>query len=306
MGNNTTDNIMERPAVKKAMLLLMEERDKAQSELKEAKKELDVQMWGLKKTNEAIKLLYKELAEKNKKLQELDNLKSEFVANVSHELRTPLAIMKEFALIILDEIPGRLTKDQREYVDIIRGNIERLSRLINDILDISRIEAGEALLKKTPANITTLANNVVSALKAKADVKRIKIKFLAEKNLPAINIDPDKIIQVFTNLIDNAIKFTPQKGRITIWIKDKKDRLECGVADTGPGIAKENMEKIFGRFQQFDRVAGSGAKGTGLGLAITKELVQMHNGKIWVKSALKKGSEFFFTLPKQNSETLKK
>ena len=206
MGNNTTDNIMERPAVKKAMLLLMEERDKAQSELKEAKKELDVQMWGLKKTNEAIKLLYKELAEKNKKLQELDNLKSEFVANVSHELRTPLAIMKEFALIILDEIPGRLTKDQREYVDIIRGNIERLSRLINDILDISRIEAGEALLKKTPANITTLANNVVSALKAKADVKRIKIKFLAEKNLPAINIDPDKIIQVFTNLIDNAIK----------------------------------------------------------------------------------------------------
>ena len=107
-------------------------------------------------------------------------------------------------------------------------------------------------------------------------------------------------------MIDNAIKFTHQKGRITIWIKDKKDRLECGVADTGPGIAKENMEKIFGRFQQFDRVAGSGAKGTGLGLAITKELVQMHNGKIWVKSALKKGSEFFFTLPKQNSETLKK
>jgi signal transduction histidine kinase len=170
--------------------------------------------------------------------------------------------------------------------------------LINDILDISRIEAGKVDIKKARVNITNLANNVVSALKPEADEKRIKIKVSSDNSLPDIYVDTDKVVQVFTNLIGNAIKFTPQEGQVIVRIEDKKDQIECRIVDTGVGIAKENLDKVFGRFQQFDRMAGPGAKGTGLGLAITKELVQMHNGKIWIKSRLNKGSEFIFTLPK--------
>jgi len=269
--------------------------------LKKCQEELEAQAWGINKTNDAIKLLYKELAEKNKKLQELDQLKSDFVSTVSHELRTPLTTMKEFASIIADEIPGKLNDEQKEYVGIIKGNIDRLARLINDLLDISKIEAGKLELRKKFVNIVNLAEDVVLILKPKADEKDISLKTSFQGALPEVYIDPDKIIQVFTNLIGNAIKFTPRNGEIVVELIDKSEEVECRVTDTGVGISPENLEKVFKRFQQFNREAGAGAKGTGLGLAITKELVNTHNGEIWVESQPGKGTKFAFTLPKHTA-----
>ena len=245
-----------------------------------------------------------ELLRTNEELKKVDQLKSDFISTVSHELRTPLTTIKEFASIISDEIPGKLTKEQREYVDIIKGNIDRLARLINDLLDISKIEAGRVELKKAFIDLIHIVEGVVSTLKAEADRKHIAFKILFPASLSEVFADPDKMVQVFTNLIGNAIKFTPENGKITIEIKDKKKEIECIVSDTGIGIAPENIKKLFSRFRQFNREAGAGSKGTGLGLAITKELVEMHQGKIWVESKVNKGCKFFFSLSKQTAETI--
>ena len=238
------------------------------------------------------------------KEKEVDKMKTEFISTVSHELRTPLTTMKEFISIISDEIPGKLTKDQREYVDIVKGNIDRLARLINNLLDISKIEAGRAELKKTLVDIINLAKATVSTLKPEAEKKHIEFETLFPASATNVYVDPDKIVQVFTNLIGNAVNFTPENGKITIGIKDKGKEVECSVTDTGVGIAPENLGKLFTKFQQFDRVAGAGAKGTGLGLAISKELAQAHNGRMWAESKLDIGSKFIFTLPKHTAGSL--
>ncbi len=238
------------------------------------------------------------------KEKEIDKMKTEFISTVSHELRTPLSTMKAYASIISDEIPGKLTNDQREYIAIIEINIDRLARLINNLLDISKIEAGRAELKKTLVDITNLAKVTVSALKPEADGKHIEFK----TSFPAIAmnayVDTDKITQVFVNLISNAIKFTWDKGKITVEIKDEEKEIECSVTDTGVGIAQENLRKLFTKFQQFSRTAGNGAKGTGLGLAISKKLIDIHNGRIWAESKIGEGSKFIFTLPKYTAESL--
>jgi PAS domain S-box-containing protein len=250
---------------------------------------------------------FKEMERIKAKIDEhvrMNHLKDEFISTVSHELRTPLTTMKEFTSIMADEIAGTLTTEQKEYVYIIGNNIDRLARLINDLLDISKIEAGKIKPKRVLAEIASLAREALSELTPAADRKHIKFKTLFPASAPNIYLDPDRIKEVFVNLINNAIKFTPKNGKITIEIKDEKDRLECSVADTGIGIAPENLGKIFGRFQQFGRPSGPGAQGTGLGLAIAKQLVEMHHGRIWVESELDQGSKFIFTLPKHTRETL--
>ena len=238
------------------------------------------------------------------KLIKLDQLKTDFVSTVSHELRTPLTIMGEYASIISDEIPGKLNPEQREYLSIIEGNIDRLSGIIEDLLDISRIEAGKVVLKREFVVLATIINDVVTQFKPKADEKQIELKTVFPLSLPPLYIDGDRIRQVFTNLIGNAIKFTPRNGKITAETTDKEKEFECRVTDTGIGIAPENLDKVFTRFEQFDRTEGSGAKGTGLGLAITEALIQLHGGRIWVESEPNKGSKFIFTLPKYSPATL--
>ncbi|GEM_PF-2959809 len=293
--------VMDAPAFG-ILLKLAEECDKTKLALKEANDELKIQAWGLNKTNEAIKLLYNELADKNRRLQELDRLKSDFLSVVSHELRTPLTIMKEFTFIILDEIPGKLTADQKGYIEIIANNIDRLSRLISDLLDISKMEAKKEKLNKTFVNIINLAETVILGMKTQADKKNIELK--TEFRVPALDVyvDQDKITQVFTNLIGNAVKFTPENGVITLAIADKDKEVECRLSDTGIGIAAEDLSKVFSKFQQFNRTEGPGPKGTGLGLAISKQLVELHSGKIWVDSEPGKGTKFTFILPKQLPE----
>jgi len=261
-----------------------------------------------KKERQRLEIETKKYAEKlekaNDQLKKLDQMKDSFVSMVSHELRTPLTIIKEFISIISDEIPGELTKDQREYVDIITENIDRLARLINNLLDISKIEAGREEIKRKLIDIVKVAKGVISTLKPGVDEKNIELKTLFRVPSPSVYADSDMIIQIFTNLLGNAIKFTPQRGQITVTIIDQGKELECSVADTGVGIAPENIDKVFGKFQQFGRVASAGTKGTGLGLAISKELVHKHKGKIWVESKGGKGSKFSFTLPNHTAESL--
>jgi len=238
------------------------------------------------------------------KYRRLNQLKSKFVGTVSHELRTPLATIKEFASIISDEIPGKLTEEQREYIDIIKNNIDRLTRLINDLLDISKIEAGRIELRKTLVDFSAVIKGVVSSFRMKADRKKIRFKTYFDSKVPNLYIDSDRVNQVLTNLLSNAIKFTPKEGEITVKLKDRGGEVTASVADTGVGIASENLSRVFEQFRQFGRLPEAGTRGTGLGLAITKELVQMHSGKIWVESEIGKGSKFIFTLPKLSSEDI--
>ncbi|HNV86026.1 MAG TPA: HAMP domain-containing sensor histidine kinase [Candidatus Omnitrophota bacterium] len=270
--------------------------------LDETREELSTQMWGLQKTNQALKLLYGELEEKNKKLQELDKLKSNFVSHVSHELRAPLTIIKGYVLTLFDET-HHATPEQAEYVEIIRESVDRLARMIENLLDISKIEAGMLELKKTVTDLVPLTENVVASLKHEAGKKGVALSASLPDRLEAF-VDPDRIIQILTNLVVNAVKFTPENGRVTVTLSDEGKEIRCGVSDSGVGISRENLEQMFTPFKQFGQPAGQGPKGTGLGLAITKELIHMHHGEIRVESEPGRGSRFLFTLPKPTAESI--
>jgi len=283
---------------------LVKEIESLQKTIKEANDEVEIQTWGLKKTNEAIKLLYKELDSKNKELQKLDKLKSDFVSTVSHELRTPLTITKEGISLILDEITGKINDQQRRYLNIARDNIDRLSRLINDLLDMSKIEAGKIELKKSLVEITNFVKETCARWELEFKKKKQNFTLLKPGSKIFIYLDQDKIERVLNNLISNAVKYSCGGCNIQVELKDEKDFVEISVTDNGKGIAKEDLPKVFSKFYQFGRTEGPGEKGTGLGLAITKELVEMHQGTIEVDSDLGKGSKFTFTLPKMDYEII--
>lgn len=279
------------------------ERKKTEKALIESKKRLEKHASDLKKTNDAIKLLYKEIEQKNKKLQDLDQIKSDFVSTVSHELRTPLSIVKEGISIVLDGITGRINKDQRKFLNMGRENMDRLTRIINNLLDISKIEAGRMTIKKKSVDINKLLEDFSFSAEPKIKKKGLKLQFSIPKNQIMVFADEDAIISLVTNLVGNAMKFT-KKGHIAVSLKEKKNMVECSIVDTGIGIAKNNLPKLFGKFEQFSRKPGSGEKGTGLGLSISKAIIRIHDGRIWVESVLNKGTKFTFTLPKYSDEIM--
>ena len=238
---------------------------------------------------------------KNKELQKLDRMKSDFISAVSHEIRTPLSIAKEGVSLVLDEIVGKLNKEQKEILSSSMSNINRLVRVLNDVLDISKIEAGKIKLEKTVVEFSGLVKDVCGEWKLESDKKKQLIQVEVPDAAIEVRIDHDKIIQVMNNLISNAIKYTPEEGMINVRLGNKEEQIEVSVTDNGRGISKEDLPDVFNRFQQFDRMVGQGSKGTGLGLAISKQLVEMHKGRIWVESELGKGSRFAFTLPKNSA-----
>jgi PAS domain S-box-containing protein/diguanylate cyclase (GGDEF)-like protein len=238
------------------------------------------------------------------KEKEIDRMKSELISNVSHELRTPLTTIKEGISLVVDGALGSINADQKAALAIAKQDIDRLARLINDLLDISKIEAGRMELKKSSVVISSLAEEVLLSFQNQAGKKHIQLKTRLKRGLPPLYIDPDKISQVLANLISNSIKFTPENGRITVGVKDKGNEVEISVADTGVGISPDNIAKLFDRFSQFNRVYGPGERGTGLGLAISKEIVEMHGGRIWVESEVGKGSTFTFSLPRMSQDVI--
>ncbi len=231
--------------------------------------------------------------------KELDELKSKFVSSVSHELRTPLYTVQEAISLLLDKSLGKINPEQERVLSLATREIQRLSRLINDVLDISKIEAREFHLKPTLFPLGDWVQQVVAGFDYWAKSKQISLETKLPGQPVVLEADRDRMTQVLTNLLGNAMKFTPSGGKIIVEAREKNKGasntwIEVGVRDTGPGIAKADQEKIFQKFVQLEKAS---AQGTGLGLTISKELVDLHKGRIWIESEEGKGSRFAFEIP---------
>ncbi len=227
----------------------------------------------------------------------MDKLKDDFINTVSHELRTPLSITKEAISLILEKVPGQINDEQTEILEIARNNIERLARIINSLLDVSKMEAGKVDLKKEEIDLAGLITTIAQAFEPKAKDKGLDLRVDLPPTGIRVYADEDKLNQIFTNLIDNAVKFTAQ-GHIEIAAEEKEGEVICWVRDSGIGIGPVDLPKIFDKFTQFGRKDGPGEKGTGLGLSIVKGLVELHKGRIWAESEPGRGTTVTFSLPK--------
>lgn len=229
--------------------------------------------------------------------KELERLKDEFISTVSHELRTPLTTIREAVSQVLDGILGPTTKAQQEFLAMCLQDADRLKIIIDDLLDVSRLEAGKMRIRKEVFDMVELVNGIKIAFYPLAQTRGIELKTVFSSKKLEVNADKDRINQVLMNLVGNSLKFT-EKGFVEISLSDTPEGLMCRVADSGRGIAKEDLPRMFSKFQQFGRIAGPGEKGTGLGLSIVKGIVELHQGKLWAESELDKGTKIFFTLPK--------
>jgi len=232
----------------------------------------------------------------NEQLQQASKAKSNFLANMSHELRTPMNAILGFVEMVLDEIYGEVPPHLREPLTDIQTNGKHLLRLINDVLDLSKIEAGRMELVLAEYSVQDVVETVRTSLQSLALEKGLEFVAAAGDNIPVALGDPKRITQCLMNLVGNALKFT-KHGRVAVWVEQQGENLLFRVSDTGIGIPKEELENIFGEFQQVDTAITREFTGTGLGLNITKKFVEMHGGRIWVESELGQGSTFFFTLP---------
>ena len=241
-----------------------------------------------------IALRKEELEKTNAKLMELDRMKSDFVANVVHELRTPLTIIKGNLDNIDKGFAGDVQPKQKEILGDIFRVINRLSRLVNDLLDLSKIESGKMELNKENLDIVELAGDVVKTFETLASSKHIGLVKEFPSGPVMINADRDKVTQVFINLMGNAVKFT-DKGNVTVKIADLQGEAQVEIHDTGSGIPSDQADKIFDKFV---RVVAEKKEGTGLGLPIAKDIIVLHKGRIRVESESGKGSRFIFIIPK--------
>jgi two-component system sensor histidine kinase GlrK len=231
------------------------------------------------------------------KLKMTDKMKSDFFSLMAHELRTPLASIKEGTNLLLKHTGEDFKEKRKEILTIIAEESNRLTDLVNSLLDLSKMEAGMIALRLEKSDIGYLINQAVSGMQPLAMTKNVSIKVEIHQDLPYVNVDEERILQALRNLIGNAVKFTPGGGHITISAQPLEGRVKVSVADTGPGIAKEDLNAIFDKFQQGAMTSYNKIKGTGLGLAIVKHIINAHGGKIWVESEIGLGSIFIFLLP---------
>jgi PAS domain S-box-containing protein len=225
----------------------------------------------------------------------IDQMKSEFISIASHELRTPMTSIKGSVDLILGGAAGEISADALELLEVAHSSCDRMIRLINDILDLSKIEAGQIRLKLAPIDLMDPAELSVRSLKSLAGKDQIKLTLESAPELPLVHADKDRMEQVMSNLVFNAIKFSPPGGEVKIGFTTENGWVRCTVTDQGCGVPEEDLHRIFGRFQQSGTPQRGG--GTGLGLAITHALITEHKGKIWVESRVGEGSRFIFCLP---------
>ena len=237
-----------------------------------------------------------ELQRLNARLVEASKAKSEFLANMSHELRTPMNAILGFMEMLLDDIYGEVPPDLREPLIDIQVNGKHLLNLINDVLDLSKIEAGRMELALAEYSVQDVVETVGASLQSLASEKGLTLVAGVQPGIPLAVGDGRRITQCLMNLAGNALKFTKQ-GRVEVWVEQKQDLLHYRVSDTGIGIPEDQVEQVFGEFRQVDAAITREFGGTGLGLSITKKFVEMHGGRIWVESVLEKGSTFFFEIP---------
>ena len=240
--------------------------------------------------------LFSEIGEKSRQLQVASQHKSQFLANMSHELRTPLNAILGYTELILDSVYGEVPDKARGTLERVQANGKHLLGLINDVLDLSKIEAGQLTLSLADYSIKDVVHNVYGAVESLATSKNLALKVELPKDLPRAHGDERRLTQVLLNLIGNAIKFT-DTGEVGIRTSVADGSFTVAVHDTGPGIAEQDQAKIFEEFQQANSSITKQKGGTGLGLAIAKRIIEMHGGRLWVESKLGEGSTFSFTVP---------
>jgi len=239
--------------------------------------------------------LFNEIQQKSRELEVANRHKSEFLANMSHELRTPLNAVIGFSEVLAQGIFGEVNEKQQEYLEDILSSGKHLLSLINDILDLSKIEAGRMELEPTEFSIANALESGVMIVRERAARHGIRVQATVEQNVPPVVADERKVKQILFNLLSNAVKFTPDGGRIDVRVAAANGDVRIDVQDTGIGIAPDDQTRIFQEFQQVGRERSR--EGTGLGLTLTKRYVELHGGRIWVESTPGKGSTFSFTLP---------
>ena len=239
--------------------------------------------------NDELQRLYKEL-------ETTSRHKSEFLANMSHELRTPLNAIIGFSQVLREGMAGGVNEKQTEYLDDILSSGNHLLSLINEVLDLSKVEAGQVELEVAPFSLQGALERGIVMVRERATKNCVQVTLAASPDADAVTGDERRIRQVIFNLLSNAVKFTPAGGSVDVWAMQVNGEVRVSVADTGPGIAAEDLERIFEEFQQSEAGLEQN-EGTGLGLALSKRLVELHGGRIWVESELGRGCTFVFTLP---------
>jgi signal transduction histidine kinase len=239
-----------------------------------------------------------ELTSALKELQIVSRRKNDFISSVSHELRTPLTSIKGYAAILLTGRLGDVPPEIKQRLEKINKHSDELVHMVNDLLDIARIESGKQLMKKEGVNLRGIAEKVGDLLGEQIKEKNIAFNINIPEDASLVFADRQQIERVFINIAGNALKFTPQGGKITVTSQQHKDGVQVDISDTGCGIPENAQEAIFEEFYRVDNPVNEGVKGTGLGLSLVKHIIEAHNGKIWVKSKIGSGSTFSFTLPK--------
>jgi len=246
--------------------------------------------------------LFREIEDKSRQLEVASQHKSEFLANMSHELRTPLNAIIGFSEVLSERMFGELNEKQEEYSKDIHASGQHLLSLINDILDLSKIEAGRMELELSDFHLPTALDSALTLVRERAGRRGIALNLAVNEGLGQMRADERKVRQVVLNLLSNAIKFTPEGGRIEVSAVPKDGLVEVSVRDTGVGIAPEDQEAVFEEFRQVG-TADKKVEGTGLGLTLCRKFVELHGGKIWVKSQVGMGSTFMFVIPVRHEES---
>lgn len=238
------------------------------------------------------KRLLQELRRANEEMQRLTQIKSAFTSMVSHELRTPLAALKEGVSLVSEGIVGTVNPEQKRFLDIAKSNVDRLARLINEVLDFQTLTSGKVPFKMESNDINEVVKEIRESMLPLAEKKNLDLTLNLDENLSLVRFDRDKINQVLTNLVGNSIKLTV-RGGIIISTGIGDNIVQVSVQDTGPGIKEEDMPRLFQQYEQLERKVG----GTGLGLAISLEIIKAHGGKIWAESKFGQGTTLYFVLP---------
>ena len=273
------------------------EKKRIEEQIQMTNKQLDEQNEKLHIQAEQLLQQQQELVEKNREIERANQMKSEFLASMSHELRTPLNAVIGFSELMLDGITGDINDEQQECLNDILSSGQHLLELINDVLDLSKVEVGKMEFRLVDLDIAEVISEAVQTVKSLLDQKEVTLNIHIEEGIGQIYADKSRLRQVLLNLLSNATKFTHQGGTIHVTAETKNGMCLIGVKDNGIGIKKEDQEKIFEVFTQAETIQDETPKGTGLGLTLTRQFLTAMNGKIWVKSEYGKGSTFYFTIP---------